>query len=104
LSGCTTYGIVLATGPLHAASEAAAVVKPTYLRNSLLLVDEVPSASSFPINSAVGISSTNSFCLSVSAIELLGFSSSTLDQYFLFDAMLYITILNRSFIQTYLDS
>ena len=84
--GFTTYGIDFLTGPSQAARVAAAVVNPTYFRKSLLDVDEFSNVFLSPKNSSVGISSTNSFLLSVSTIEL-SFSSSTLCQYFLFEAI-----------------
>ncbi len=77
------------TGPSQAASEAAAVLNPTYFKKSRRVVDEADNVSASPKNSLVGISSTNSLFLSASTIELFSFSSSTLFQYFLFDDLVY---------------
>ena len=82
----------LITGPSQAASDAAAVLKPTYFKKSRRVVEEASRADLLPKNSSVGISSTNSFCLSASTIELFSFSSSTLFQYFLFDDIVYLVI------------
>ena len=76
----------MTTGPSQAAKDAAAVVKPTYFKKSLRDVEEVSSVSLSPKKSSVGIVSTNSFLLSVSTTEL-SFSSSTLFQYFLIEAI-----------------
>ncbi len=79
----------LITGPSQAAKDAAAVLKPTYFKKSRRVVLELSKEFLSPKNSSVGISLTNSFCCSVSTIELFSFSSSTLFQYFLFDDILY---------------
>ena len=73
------------TGPSQAAKDAAAVLKPTYFKKSRRVVDDVSKLDLLPKNSSVGISSTNSLCVSALTIELSVFSSSTLFQYFLFD-------------------
>ena len=59
VSGWTTYGIDLITGPSQAAKVAAAVLKPTNLRKSLLEVFELDKPSLSPRNSSVGIGSRN---------------------------------------------
>jgi hypothetical protein len=79
------------TGPSQAASDAAAVLKPTYFKKSRRVVDESSRTSLSPKKSPTGISSTNSDCFKVSTTELVS-NYSTLFQYFLFDAILLIDI------------
>ena len=87
------------TGPSQAAKDAAAVVKPTYFKKSLREVAEVSRVSLSPKKSSVGMFSTNSFLLSVSTTEL-SFSSSTLFQYFLIEAI-YLLLLVFSFCRSF---
>src|SRR5690554_4484097 len=80
----------LTTGPSQAAKVAAAVVNPTYFKKSRRVVEDDSKVSLSPRNSSVGISVTNSFCWSALTISLSWLSSSTLFQYFLFDAILFV--------------
>src|SRR5690554_944885 len=94
----------LTTGPSQAASDAAAVLKPTYFKKSRRVVLELSNELLSPKNSSVGISLTNSFCCSASTIELFSFSSSTLFQYFLFDDILYNELLLIIFYLFYISN
>src|SRR5690606_25349151 len=79
--------MVLTTGPSQAANEAAAVLNPINFKKSLLFVELDSKVFLSPKNPSIGISSTNSFCFSLSTMESLGSNSAPLFQYFLLDAI-----------------
>ena len=69
---------------------------PTYFKKSRRVVLESSRVSLSPRKSSTGISCVNSFCFSVSTAELwFGFNSSTLFQYFLFDDIYIMLLVDR---------